>query len=675
MTNQLLQLTWSNKDLALIPTETGKYGYRWVTPSDPRYCETHTLEITDHVDGTQAPKENGVTYSERADLTPTDDNLLILGESGDVLEALTRVPELADKYAGQIKCIYIDPPFNTAQTFAHYEDNLQHSVWLTMMRDRLQHMHTLLSDNGSIWVHLDDVENHRMRVLLDEVFRPENYVSEMAWEKTYSPRNDSTSIPMVTDSIVVYRKTSGFVPNRLPRTAEMNSRYTNPDNDPLGPWKMSDPCAPTSGPRQHPSTFGIQHPLTGEMVYPSRGCCWRFSAKKILSIMQGWGNYEFGEFDEEEREGRSRVVPTGVALRSDVKPLIISNWGEKDKTRAREVLNAGPWPIFTVSERGRGFGRKSYLEGMPGRTPVNLLPHSEVGHSDGAKKEIQALFPGVTPFATPKPERLLERVLHIATNPGDIVLDVFAGSGTTAAVAQKMGRRWVTCELQEDNFTKFTRPRLEKVVLGEDHGGITTSKGERVPAAGTDLPEGMSAEDAQKFTSLLNKLVRDDDDLKKSTQVKALKALSKTTKSPDTVNWRGGGGFTVARLSPECFDYDETLGLTLLTDAATGETLINSVAANLNFHRTPDDPVFHGVRGRMRLVVVEGTLLTSRVDELLAELADGELLTIATTEPDEAIRSHLRQVKRGCRMVHIPDDIFHPTTADGVLTADPTQEA
>lgn len=265
-------------------------------------------------------------------------------------------------------------------------------------------------------------------------------------------------------------------------------------------------------------------------------------------------------------------------------------------------------------------------------------------------------------FDTPKPERLLERILHIATNPGDIVLDVFAGSGTTAAVAQKMGRRWVTCELQEDNFTQFTRPRLEKVVHGEDHGGITTSKGERVPAAGTDLPEDMSAEDAHKFTSLLNKLVRDDDELKKSTQVRALKAMSKTTKTPDTVNWRGGGGFAVARLSPACFDYDETLGLTLLTDAATGETLINSVAANLNFYRTPDHPVFHGVRGRMRLVVVEGTLVTSRVDELLAELDNGELLTIATTEPDDAIRSHLRQVKRGCRLIHIPDDIFHPTT-------------
>lgn len=184
--NQRLELTWYNKDKALIPTENGKYGYTWVDPRDPRYCETHTLTITDSVDGAQAPKEEGATYSERADLEPQDDNLLILGESGDVLEALTRVPELRDKYLGKVKCVYIDPPFNTAQTFANYEDNLEHSVWLTMMRDRLLHLQDLLSKDGSIWVHLDDVENHRMRMLLDEVFGSGNYVSEVQWEKTYS---------------------------------------------------------------------------------------------------------------------------------------------------------------------------------------------------------------------------------------------------------------------------------------------------------------------------------------------------------------------------------------------------------------------------------------------------------------------------------------------------------
>lgn len=191
MTAQRLQLTWYNKDKALIPTETGKYGYTWVDPSDPRYCETHTLVLDDYVQGSQTPKSDEFAYSERADLEPQDDNLLILGESGDVLEALTRVPELAEKYVGKVKLIYIDPPFNTAQTFASYEDNLEHSIWLTMMRDRLHHMKKLLADDGSIWVHLDDVEVHRMRVLMDEVFGADRFVAEMQWQKTYSPENRS----------------------------------------------------------------------------------------------------------------------------------------------------------------------------------------------------------------------------------------------------------------------------------------------------------------------------------------------------------------------------------------------------------------------------------------------------------------------------------------------------
>ena len=167
MTAQRLQLTWYNKDKALISSETGKYSYLWVDPSDPRYCETHTLVYDNFVRGQQLPKSAEFEYSKRADREPQDDNLLILGESGDVLEALTRVPELAEKYVGKVKLIYIDPPFNTSQAFADYEDNLEHSVWLTMMRDRLSYMRKLLSSDGSIWVHLDDVEVHRMRVLLD----------------------------------------------------------------------------------------------------------------------------------------------------------------------------------------------------------------------------------------------------------------------------------------------------------------------------------------------------------------------------------------------------------------------------------------------------------------------------------------------------------------------------
>ncbi|ART20890.1 site-specific DNA-methyltransferase [Corynebacterium striatum] len=653
--NQRLELTWYNKDKALIPTENGKYGYTWVDPRDPRYCETHTLVTTDSVVGTQAPKEEGITYSERADNEPQDDNLLILGESGDVLEALTRVPELRDKYLGKVKCVYIDPPFNTAQTFANYEDNLEHSVWLTMMRDRLLHLRELLSDDGSIWVHLDDVENHRMRLLMDEVFGTGNFVSEVVWEKTYSPRNDSKSIPAVTDMILVYRKADPFSPNRLPRTAEMDGRYKNPDSDPRGPWSSADLTA-NHGDGAGGMCYAIQSPITGELVRPSGGRSWAWGQEKILGILNEWAPYRLEQLDDHVWRAENENIPLEKVKR-DVKAIVLDIPQSEAEVLIQKRLAAGNWPEIIITKAG-WFRRKSWLAEMSGKTPTNLLTHLTVGHTDTAAKETRALFPGQSPFATPKPERLLERIIHIATNPGDIVLDVFAGSGTTAAVAQKMGRRWVTCELVEDTFNRFTRPRLEKVVNGEDMGGISTTKGERVDDTENGLPEGMTAEDAQKFTAMLNKIIKNHDDLKKSADVKAIKALSKTVKTKDTVNWRGGGGFTVARLAPSCYDYDPEMGYTSLTPAATGETLIASVAANLGFYLTPEDPRFDGRRNNQHLAVVEGVLTEQKVGDLMTFLPEGHSILFAATMLDEGIRDVIRSFKNGSRTVHIPLDLF-----------------
>lgn len=324
MTKQRLELTWYNKDMALIPTEVGKYGYTWVDPSDPRYCETHTLVMDEYVQGKQTPKSDGFEYSERADLTPQDDNLLILGESGDVLEALTRVPELADKYVGKVKLIYIDPPFNTGEAFSHYEDNLEHSVWLTMMRDRLLHLRKLLTKDGSIWVHLDDVQVHRMRVLLDEVFGASNYVVSIEWEKAYAPSNNASGIPMVTDTILVYQASSEFSRNKLPRSAEMDSRYANPDGSQRGRWKQGDKSARHNlGKRQHPGVYGIQHPITGQMEYPAVSSNWRFEQPEMLRIMREWGPYELGEVTSAELSARTEVEGPSVELRDDVMPLVI----------------------------------------------------------------------------------------------------------------------------------------------------------------------------------------------------------------------------------------------------------------------------------------------------------------------------------------------------------------
>lgn len=664
-TRQKLELTWFNKDKALIPTETGKYGYTWVDVNDPRYCETHYLDVCETVNAAQLPKQDGTTYSERADLPPQDDNLLILGESGDVLEALSREPSLRDKYVGKVKCVYIDPPFNTAQTFANYEDNLEHSVWLTMMRDRLVHLRNLLSEDGSIWVHLDDVENHRMRLLMDEVFGAENFVTEIAWEKVAAPSNNSHGIPMVTDSICAYRRSEQFSPNRLPRTASMDALYSNPDNDPRGKWTTGDPCARhNSGKRQHPGVYGIQHPITGEIIYPPSSANWRLEQQTILEILQEWGPYQYGQNSPDEMKMRAVIEGPGVEIRDDVKPLVIPNWGEEHATFAKRVYEKGNWPTFMLTGGGKGgFRYKRYLEDVQGTVPGSLFRWREVGHSDTGKKEIKALFPGINPFATPKPERLLERIIHIATNPGEIVLDVFAGSGTTAAVAQKMGRRWVTCELVEDTFERFTKARLTKVVNGEDMGGISTTKGERVDATENGLPEGMTPEQAQAFTSALNKLISDNDELKKDATVKTLKLLAKTTKTKDTVNYRGGGGFTVAKLSPTCFDFDPELGLVTLTDSATGSVLVKSVAANLGFYLTPDHLVFDGQFGRQFLAVVEGVLTNEKVDDLMAHLPDNHSILFAATILGEDVRQHVRNYKNGSRVVHIPFDLFPYTTA------------
>lgn len=602
---QRLELTWFNKDKALIPTENGKYGYSWVSPQDPRYCQTRPLVLGKIVEGVQAPKRDDAAYSVRADLEPTTGNLLINGESGDVLEALTRVPELADEYLGKVKLCYIDPPFNTAGTFTHYEDNLEHSIWLTMMRDRLLHIKKLLAEDGSIWVHLDDSENHRMRVLLDEVFGAANYVAEVAWQKADGPENRSV-FTQSHDFIHVYAKSyASFKASRnlLPRTAAQDSVYKNPDSDPRGLWYPGDFTAQAG--RGTALQFYTLTTPAGLSFDPPPGSCWRYTEERYRELLA---------------DNRVSFGPRGTS---------------------RPVL------------------KRFMSETMQGRVPESWWSNDQVGHNRGAKNEIKALFPGVNPFDTPKPERLLERVVQIGSNPGDIVLDVFAGSGTTAAVAHKMGRRWVTCELRESNFSQFALPRLTKVVRGEDPGGITTTTGERVDATKEGLPEGLSPEEAQKLTSLLNKAIKGDDALKKSADVARVKARIKTKNSGDVINWRGGGSFRIAYLAPECFDYDSELGLVTLTPAALeGDNLERSVAAHLNFHLTSEHPVFTGVRGRTRLLVLRSAATPDFVAEIASHLGDDEKLVIAATAVDPGTAQALRKTRKGSRALHIPLDLF-----------------
>lgn len=655
MNAQRLQLTWYNKDKALIPTETGKYGYTWVDPSDPRYCETHTLIMDNYVRGTQTPKTDEFTYSERADLEPQEDNLLILGESGDVLEALTRVPELAEKYVGKIKLIYIDPPFNTAQTFASYEDNLEHSIWLTMMRDRLLHMKKLLTDDGSIWVHLDDVEVHRMRLLMDEVFGAENFQAEVVWQKADSPRR-GLGFSVDQDFVIVYRRSEAFEPNKALRTAADNARFSNPDNDPLGPWWDDNPSG-NHGDGSGGMCYAIQNPLTGEMMRPPKGASWRYSQQRILAGLQGWVPYRLENLHDAEWRASNEGVPREKAS-DDVCALVLDvSLNEARERVAARRTSGEPLPEILIRSTG-GIGRKAYIP-TDGNNPRTWWENKDVGHNRAAKSELKALFPILTPFDTPKPERLLERIIHIGSNPGDIVLDVFAGSGTTAAVAHKMGRRWVTCELLESTFTTFTRPRLEKVIHDQDPGGITMTV-DRTLKSTAVLPEKFEVKDLQDATKLLNAITKEDgltgEDIAAIKVVKRLLATAPSKKR----NWRGGGGFQVAHLSPACFDYAPELDRVMLTAAATGQTLIESVAANLGFTllHPDDDYIFDARRGNALLKVVEGVATTEIVDWLASQIQPGETIVLAATTVMDGVRQHLRKLVKGSRVVALPDDVF-----------------
>lgn len=620
MPNQRLQLTWYNKEKVLIPTETGKYGYRWANPEDPRYCETRTLIYDSYVQGKQTPKRDEFEYSERADLVPQNDNLLVLGESGDLLKTLTRVPELAEKYVGQVKLVYIDPPFNTSQTFDSYEDNLEHSIWLTMMRDRLIYLKRLLSDDGSIWVHLDTVENHRMRLLLDELFGTENFVAEIVWGKADTSRNDAKQF---SEEI---------------------------------PWIAKPGHAPGAGTHQG-MVYAIQSPFTGDLLYPPIGGCWRLGQKQMFRELLKYAEYDLCNINDIEK----RAEICGVSLhevRSDVKAIVLKKTVEESRITAMNTV-AGVWPDVFFINNGKRIQVKGHLP-IGGVTPRTIWNFSDVGSNRNSKAEIKKLFPDETPFSTPKPEKLLERIIHIATKPGDIVLDCFAGSGTTAAVAQKMGRKWVTCELLDSVFVHYTRPRLEKVVFDQDNGGITRTKGERIAAEGVELPKGVSPDDAAKFTSILNKLIADNKELKRDKTIKNLKALAKTQNTKEVINWHGGGGFQVAHLSPQCFDYDLKWNRVILTEHAKGDILIRSIAANLGFSllKREDVSIFDGRKGNSLLKVIEGVVTVEIVDWLVPQTKCGEIIVIAAMSVMDGVRQYLRQVRKGSKIIVIPDDIF-----------------
>jgi adenine-specific DNA-methyltransferase len=221
-----LELTWTNKHQRLLANEDGSY--EWLPPADYRIAEVRLMHDATTVGETKGgPRSRG------------KDNLLVRGDALSGLTSLRRLPEFAREYASKVQLIYIDPPFNTQQAFEHYDDALEHSAWLTMMRDRLLQLKTLLAPTGSIWVHCDDSEQHRLRCLMDELFGEQSWVATIVWQKRYS-RDNRPAIGTVHDYILVYAPAGGDwkeFRNRVRRDPRSAAVYRNPNNDPKGPWR------------------------------------------------------------------------------------------------------------------------------------------------------------------------------------------------------------------------------------------------------------------------------------------------------------------------------------------------------------------------------------------------------------------------------------------------------
>lgn len=455
---------------------------------------------------------------------PDAENMLIHGDNLLALKALEQ------EYAGQVKCICIDPPYNTGSAFEYYDDNLEHSIWLGLMRSRLELLSKLLSEDGSIWICIDDDEYAYLKILCDEIFGRINYIASIVWQKRTSPDMRSI-ISNGHDYVVVYsRNPDAFKKtlNKLPLSEEQQKSYKNPDNDPRGPWTSTD-CTAQAGHGTKDQFYTLTTPAGRTIELPS-SLCWRFTKERM---------------QEEIAAGRI--------------------WLGKD---------------------GMGVPRKkTYLADSTGVTPWTWWTNKEVGHNQEAKKEINVLFGSSNAFDTPKPERLIHRIIHISTNPGDLVLDSFLGSGTTAAVAHKMGRRYIGIELGDHCYT-HCKPRLDKVIDGEQ-GGISKA-----------------------------------------------------------VNWQGGGGYKFYELAPTLIVKDK-YGNPVFSDKYNSEMLVAAVSKINGYRYAPDKEVFwkQGVCQDSSYIFVTTEYLTAALlDSIAQEVGELERLLICAPAFDVGLSQRYENI-------------------------------
>ena len=438
------------------------------------------------------------------------ENLYIEGDNLDALKILK------ETYAGKVKLIYIDPPYNTGHDFVYDDDFAKtrgeydaesgdfdeeggrlvantegngrfHSDWCSMMYPRLILVRDLLAADGAIFVSIDDNESSNLRKICDEVFGSVCFVGDIAWQKTYSPRNDSKGIPAEVEHIIAYSKALNWAPNRLARTSEMDERYGSPDNDPR-PWKAGDASAPGAVTHQG-MVYAIQHPLTGELLYPPNGRHRPFGGYSMLSLMSEWAEYEWRDIHDEERRAEICGIQPGE-VRQGVQALMLKEPTEETYQKARQRYGQGRWPQLYFTSGGKGgMAVKRYLDEMEGKMPTNLWPYAEVGHTDEAKKQLKALFDGSAPFDTPKPVRLMRRILDIASSKDCTVLDFFSGSASMAqAVMEK--------NAEDGGSRRFVLVQIPEMTTGQ-FSTLTEIGEERIRRAGAKIAAGIDESNKQ----------------------------------------------------------------------------------------------------------------------------------------------------------------------------------
>ena len=427
----------------------------------------------------------GFRAEDEADTSETHSgNMIIHGDNLVALKAL--LPE----YEGRVNCIYIDPPYNTGEEKWVYNDNVndphikkwlgevvgkegedlsRHDKWLCMMYPRLALLQRLLHPQGAIFISIDDNEYTNLKAICDEIFGKNCFVANISWQRAYSTRNDKDGIPVEAEHMLVYGKEPKWQPKKLERTEEMNSKYGNPDND-INLWS-SDNSYATGGADHQGMVYAVQHPFTGELLYPVVNNHWRYGQKDMLNIMNGWCEYELRDLHDEGR----RAEDCGISLenvRKGVLGIVLKEDLETSRNKAQQVYEKGPWPKYYFTKGGYGgIARKTYLNQVEGRLISNLWKQAEVGHTDEAKKELKEIFGGKSPFDTPKPTRLIERILDIATDENSIILDSFAGSGTTAHaillanLKKHSHKKFILVELM-DYADTTTAYRVKKAITG-----------------------------------------------------------------------------------------------------------------------------------------------------------------------------------------------------------------